>query len=278
MNTMRLRRMLLGRPLLALIVALGYGSGMDDVPRPGESRAFDGMQFVWVPPGEFEMGSRSEHSDDDEQPVTRVEIRAGYWLGKYEVSQGEWERVMGSNPSEFQECGSECPVESVSSEAVQEFIWRLNERGGGTGYRLPSEAEWEFAARAGSQTDTYAGDITEPYGEDPVLEGIAWYENNTDARTQPVGGKEANAWGLHDMLGNVWEWVGDWYGEYPGGRVTDPTGPGTGSGRVMRGGGWNSLARICRAANRGGDGPGIRVISLGFIRSSNLGFRLARTQ
>ena len=270
MNTLHLRRRQPWRPLLALIVALGTGSGMDDVPRPGESRGFDGMEFVWVPAGEFVMGSRSEHAGYDEQPVTRVEISAGYWLGKYEVTQGEWEAVMGSNPSHFSNCGSDCPVNWVSWEAAQKFIRRLNKRGEGTRYRLPTEAEWEYAARAGSGGDTYVGDIREPLGEDPVLAGITWYWENSVDGPQPVGGKRGNAWGLHDMLGNVWEWVGDWYGDYPGGSVTDPRGPDTGSDRVLRGGSWDSYAGACRAATRGNYGPGYRF--------NNVGFRLARTQ
>ena len=177
---------------------------------------------------------------------------------------------MGSNPSGSRKCGLDCPVESVSWLQVQEFIRRLNERAGGAPYRLPSEAEWEYAARAGSRTDTYAGDITEPYGEDPVLEGIAWYGENSGDRTHPVGGKRANSWGLHDMLGNVSEWVGDWYGDYPGGSVTDPRGLYTGPGRVRRGGNRGGAAGSCRAADRSYDGPGYRY--------GNLGFRLARIQ
>ena len=214
----------------------GAGPGSSGI-RVGETVAFDGMEFVGIPPGEFLMGSTSRHAMDWEKPTTRVRISKGFWLGKYEVTQDQWQAVMGNNPSRFAGCGN-CPVEQVSWEDVQVFIGRLNSRSGGGRYRLPTEAEWEYAARAGTSTDTYAGDITQPEGNDPVLNGIAWYGKNSGSRTQPVGRKSPNGFGLHDMLGNVGEWVGDWYGSYPGGAVTDPSGPGSGSERVIRGGGW----------------------------------------
>ena len=238
--------------------------------RAGTSRVFDGIEFVWIPPGEFRMGSTSRHGDHDEKPLTRVRISRGSWLGKYEVTQGQWERVMGNNPSRFKSCGKDCPVERVSWNDVQEFLRKLNARSGGRRYRLPTEAEWEYAARGGTRTDTYAGDVTKPLGEDPVLNRIAWYRRNSGDRTHPVGGKAPNAFGLHDMMGNVWEWVGDRYGDYPGGRVTDPRGPASGSYRVIRGGGWYGGARICRSACRSGYSPGYRI--------NPLGFRLLRTE
>ena len=182
-----------------------------------------GMEFVRIPAGEFLMGSTS--GDNDEEPVTRVRISRAFELGKHEVTQAEWEAVMGSNPSAFDECGGDCPVEKVSWDEVQEFIGRLNALEGEARYRLPTEAEWEYAARAGTTADRYAGN----------LDAIAWYGENSGARPHPVGRKAPNAFGLHDMLGNVWEWVQDWYGAYPGGSVTDPQGPASGSRRVDRG-------------------------------------------
>ena len=218
-----------------------------------------GNEFVRIPPGEFRMGSKSSEADNDERPVTKVRISRGFYLGKYEVTQGQWQAVMGSNPSRFDECGPDCPVELVSWDDVQEFIERLNAQSGGARYRLPTEAEWEYAARAGTTGDRYGN-----------LGAIAWYEDNSGRRTHPVGQKAPNAWGLHDMLGNVWEWVGDWYGSYPGGRVTDPTGPSSGSWRVLRGGGWIYGARYCRASVRFYYSPG--------HRRGVLGFRLLRTE
>ena len=237
--------------------------------RVGETVVFDEMEFVGIPPGEFLMGSTSRHARGNEQPVTRVRISRGFYLGKTEVTQAEWQAVMGNNPSEFSGCGR-CPVEKVSWEDVQVFMGRLNARSGGERYRLPTEAEWEYAARAGTTTDTYAGDLTNPRGNDPVLNGIAWYIGNSGDRTHPVGQKAPNGFGLHDMLGNVWEWVGDWYGDYPGGTVTDPAGPGSGSRRVIHGGSWCYFARCCRSAFRNRILPGSRKF--------NLGFRLLRTE
>ena len=248
----------------------GSGRGGDAQVPARRPRVFDGIEFVWVPPGEFRMGSRSRYADSDEKPVTRVRLTRGFWLGKYEVTQAQWESVMGSNPSRFKNCGANCPVERVSWEDVQAFIRKLNGRSGGRGYRLPTEAEWEYAARGGTTADTYAGDLTNLRGNDPVLNRIAWYRENSGRRTHPVGRKAPNGWGLHDMLGNVWEWVGDWYGDYPGGTVTGPSGPGSGSNRVVRGGSWDFNARICRSANRSRNSPGVRY--------DGLGFRLLRTE
>ena len=175
-------------------------------------KAIAEMEFVGIPPGEFLMGSTGEYAYDVEQPVTRVRISQGFYLGKYEVTQAEWQAVMGNNPSRFSGCGR-CPVGKISWEEVQEFIGRLNARSGGGRYRLPTEAEWEYAARAGTTTDTYAGDLTNPKGNDPVVNGIAWYEENSGKAIHAVGQKAPNGFGLYDMLGNVYEWVGDWYGD-----------------------------------------------------------------
>ena len=215
-----------------------------------------GMEFVWIPAGKFRMGSTSSEAFEDEQPVTQVRISRGFWLGKYEVTQAEWEAVMGSNPSSFNGCGH-CPVEEVSWNDVQDFISRLNAQEGREVYRLPTEAEWEYAARAGTKGDRY-GD----------LDAIAWYGDTSGRRTHPVGGKAPNAWGLHDVLGNVVEWVGDWYGDYVGGSVTDPQGPGSGPGRVIRGGCWVGAAKHSRTSNRNVSPPDVRY--------DFLGFRLAR--
>ena len=264
----------------------GGMAAQEEASTPSEWSNSLGMKFVRVPAGEFLMGSESGFADDDEQPVTRVRISRAFYLGKYEVTQGQWEVVMGSNPSDFKNCGRDCPVESVSWDDVQHFIGKLNGMEGGATYRLPTEAEWEFAARAGTQTDTPAGDL-EILGTSnaPVLDRIAWYGGNSGVSyeggvdcsdwkekqyrskrcgTHPVGGKAANDFGLHDMLGNAWEWVEDRYGEYPGGSVTDPEGPAKGSLRVRRGGGWSHDAFGSRSAYRAGVVPGNRYHYLGF--------------
>ena len=204
------------------------------------------------------MGSVSPEAEDDEQPVTHVRISQGFWLAKYEVTQAEWETEMRTNPSKFSGCGR-CPVDSVSWPDVQDLVRRLNARAGATNYRLPTEAEWEYAARAGTSGDRYTEN----------LDAIAWYEDNSENRRHPVGQKAPNAWGLHDMLGNVIEWVQDWYGRYPGGAVTDPQCPRFGSDRVIRGGSWWFPARGSRASDRGKITP---------VNSGNvLSFRLLRT-
>ena len=220
---------------------------------PGPAAAA-GMEFVRIPAGEFLMGSASADANDGEQPVTQVLISRAFDLGKYEVTQGQWEAVMGSNPSGFQQCGSDCPVENVSWEDSQEFIRRLNAMDGAGTYRLPTEAEWEYAALAGTAGDGGAAD----------LDAIAWCGEISADRTHPVGGKAPNGFGLHDMIGNVHEWVEDRYGPYPGGAVTDPEGAGSGSLWVFRGGSWYYSVRNCRSSYRGYDVAGSQHGFLGF--------------
>ena len=234
----------------------------------GESRVFDGMEFVWIPAGEFRMGSTSREARADEQPVTQVRISRGFWLGKHEVTQAEWQRVMGSNPSHFDECGPTCPVERVGWNDAQEFIGRLNARGGGNRYRLPTEAEWEYAARAGTTTGYWWGNAIGDNRANCIGCGNQW----DGASTAPVGSFAANAWGLHDVHGNVWEWVQDcWHENYEGapGDGSAWTSGGDCSRRVLRGGSWIYLPRILRAA--------FRLRLDGGSRSSDVGFRVART-
>jgi formylglycine-generating enzyme required for sulfatase activity len=220
-----------------------------------------GMQFALIPAGEFQMGSAN--GSDDERPVHTVRISKPFYLGLHEVTQGQWETVMGSNPSKFKG-DTNRPVETVSWEDVQKFIDKLNAREGGTKYRLPTEAEWEYAARAGSKTAYSFGDDSSQLGK------YAWFSDNADNTTHPVGKLQPNAWGLYDMHGNVWEWVQDWYDDkYAAGPVTDPQGPASGSNRVVRGGSWSHGAGDCRSADRSRSAPGDRYV--------NLGFRLLRT-
>ena len=218
-----------------------------------------GIPSHWIPAGRFQMGSPSseEGRSSDETPH-KVVLSRGFFMAETECTQAQWESVMRGNPSNFK--GSDRPVEQVSWEEAVEYCRKLTAKQRAEGilpegweWRLPTEAEWEYAARAGT---------TGPrYGE---LDAIAWYAKNSDDQTHPVGQKAANAWGLYDMLGNVWEWCADWRGDYPTGSVTDPTGPSSGSGRVNRGGGWYFVAEGARSAFRSGDSPGSRFFSLGF--------------
>jgi len=171
---------------------------------------------------------------------------------------------MEDNPSEFKDVSDDCPVENVSWEECQGFIKRLNLMEGTGSYRLPTEAEWEYACRAGSTTCFCFG-ISES-----GLNAYAWYDKNSKGRTHPVGRKKPSAWGLYDMHGNVWEWCQDWYGDYPSGSVTNPIGPSSGSNRVVRGGSWLNPASGCRAANRAVNSPerGCNYIGFRLLRES----------
>jgi formylglycine-generating enzyme required for sulfatase activity len=219
-----------------------------------------GMEFVKIPAGTFIMGSpySDREADDDEKPAHQVTISRPLYMGKYEVTQAQWQAVMDDNPSRLK--GDNLPVENVSWDNVQEFIKRLNQREGKEACRLPTEAEWEYAARAGTTTRYSFGDDVAQLGE------YAWYGENADAKTHPVGEKKPNAWGLYDMHGNVWEWVQDWYATdyYQNSPNVDPQGPTAGAVRVFRGGCWGDSARFARSALRNWVHPGDRVGVLGF--------------
>jgi formylglycine-generating enzyme required for sulfatase activity len=201
------------------------------------------MKFTLIPAGEFRMGSNDEASYDDERPVHRVKISKPFYLGIYPVTQREWKVVRGNNPSSFK--GDDLPVETVSWGDVQDFIKKLNAKEGTDKYRLPSEAEWEYACRAGTTT-RYS------FGNDELeLDDYAWYDDNSDDKTHPVGQKKQNPWGLYDMHGNVWEWVQDtWHDNYNGAPTDGSAWEGSGSNRVDRGGGWLGGAGCCRSAFR----------------------------
>jgi len=216
-----------------------------------------GMEFVLIPAGTFQMGSNDSDAYDNEKPVHTVRITQPFYLGKYEVTQGQWQAVMGNNPSKFTGDPNR-PVEHVSWDDVQEFVRRLNSREGGAMYRLPTEAEWEYAARAETTTRWSFGDDVGQLGR------YAWHDQNAGGQTHPVGQLQPNSWGLYDMHGNVWEWVQDWYGGYASGTAVDPAGPSSGSIRVNRGGSWIDSARYCRSAPRIRGAPGDRIVYLGF--------------
>jgi formylglycine-generating enzyme required for sulfatase activity len=255
----------------------GKGSATLAAPAMKEYTNSIGMEFVLIPAGTFMMGSND--GCDDEEPVHQVTISRPFYLGKYPVTQEEWRIVMGDDPSDFE--GPRRPVGNVSWDDVQAFIGRLNREEGHARYRLPTEAEWEYACRAGSTGDYCFGNFVSR------LDDYGWYRRNSGAETHPVGEKAPNAWGLYDMHGNVLEWVQDWYGAYPGKSLTDPVGlqggaagfvvahiwksltdpaglPGGGSHRLVRGGSWCDYAAYCRAAFRYYCGLGFRDVFLGF--------------
>jgi eukaryotic-like serine/threonine-protein kinase len=206
--------------------------------------------FVLIPAGKFMMGGNRY---DNETPVHKVKISKAFEMGKYQVTQAQWEAIMEGNPSYFK--GVSRPVEQVSWNDAQEFIKKLNEKKDGYVYRLPTEAEWEYGCRAGTTGD-YAGNLDE----------MGWYNKNSGRKTHPVGEKKANAWGLYDMHGNVWEWCADLYNGryYRESPDADPKGPDSGSDCVGRGGGWYNFAVYCRSANRYFYTPDARFYLLGF--------------
>ena len=227
-----------------------------------------GQGFVYIQPGTFMMGSpTNEPGRNSDETQHRVTLTKSFYMQTNEVTQGQWKEVMGNNPSHFKNCGDDCPVERVSWDDVQEFIRKLNLRfGHGITYRLPTEAEWEYAARAGSDTAFASDGISVLNCEyDSNLDAMGWYcGNNANGGTHPVAQKQPNAWGLYDMHGNVEEWCQDWYGDYPSGAVTDPTGPSSGSRRVFRSGCYYFRARSCRSASRSKHVPEVMGYSLGF--------------
>ncbi len=214
------------------------------------------LQMVFIQGSIFRMGSND--GGNDEKPVHPVTIN-DFYIGKYEVTQRQWRYVMGKNPSFFKDC-DDCPVEQVSWNDVQEFIRKLN-RKSGKNYRLPTEAEWEYAAKGGNKSRgfTYSGSNS--------IDDVAWYTNNSSAKTHPIGQKQSNELGLYDMSGNVLEWCNDWYGRYLSKSQVNPKGASAGDYRVYRGGGWGYIPRSCRTSSRDRSSPG--------SHSFNLGFRLA---
>jgi formylglycine-generating enzyme required for sulfatase activity len=221
-----------------------------------------GIKLVLIPAGTFTMGSADDEADRgaDESPQTRVTLTKDFFLGATDVTQGQYESVMSTNPSDFKSVGREAPVEQVSWDDALAFCQKLTERERAAGhlpegyvFTLPTEAQWEYVCRAGT---------TGAYATDPAA--TSWYDRNSGGTTHPVGAKQPNAWGLYDMTGNVYQWCADWYAQrYPGGEVSDPTGPDSGSVHVLRGGGWYYDRSYCRSAYRDFD-PGYRANFIGF--------------
>ena len=252
----------------------------------------DFIKMVRIRAGTFKMGSPSDESgrDEDEGPVHHVTISRDFYMGVTEVTQGQWREVMGATPSRFSNCGDDCPMENVLRFDAVKFCNKLSEREGLTpayrisreivtwdksadGYRLPTEAEWEYACRAGTTTPFYTGRClsTDEANYDGNYTKDGCPKGQYRKKTVKVGSFKANSWGLYDMHGNVLEWCWDWKADYPSGSVTDPAGPSSGSGRVVRGGSWRSDARYCRSAGRSNVGPGVRgsIVGLRLLRPIN---------
>jgi len=223
-----------------------------------------GMEFVFVKGGCYDMGDTFGDGESDEKPVHNVCI-SDFYMGKYEVTQVQWKSIMGSNPSSFSSCGDTCPVETVSWNDIQGFIQKLNSKTGKT-YRLPTEAEWEYATRSGGKKEKYAGTSS-----DSDLDSYAWYNSNSNDETHPVGQKKPNGLGIYDMSGNVYEWCQDWFNpSYYRQKTRDnPQGPSSESKRVFRGGSWVNEPMFLRASDRNDEDPS--------ISHHRIGFRLLRT-
>jgi formylglycine-generating enzyme required for sulfatase activity len=225
-----MRKFIVPVQFIVVMLSLAF-SGYAEEPKKRIKNSV-GMEFVLIKPGKFLMGSPADEPGRYTGEVQhRVNLTKPFYLQTTEVTQGQWQALMGKNPSSHKRCGDSCPVEQVSWEDAQRFIQKLNQKEGTDKYRLPTEAEWEYACRAGS---TPNGNITTlQCGVDDNLNGIGWYCGNSQNLIHPVAGKKPNAWGLYDMLGNVQEWCQDWFGGYPDDEVVDPKGPKKGSYRVM---------------------------------------------
>jgi formylglycine-generating enzyme required for sulfatase activity len=213
------------------------------------------LDLVLIPAGEFEMGSND--GEKNERPVHKVKITRAFYIGKYATTQAQFEKLMGNNPSNFK--GEKLPVEMVAYDAAEEFCKKLGKLTGKS-FRLPTEAEWEYACRAGTASKFNAGD------NEAALESVAWFQANSEGKTHPVGQKKPNAWGLYDMHGNVWQWCADFYaGDYYGkSEVENPQGPVQGAVRVLRGGAFGCAPVYCRSATRFGRVPELRETNAGF--------------
>ncbi len=225
--------------------------------------------FVLITPGTFLMGSREcEIGRGDDEKLHEVTITKPFYIQRVPVTRELWKALMGMEPAFFQAPQEQLPVESVSWNECTEFLRRLNGLKD-MGFRLPTEAEWEMACRAETTSAFANGEIGELYcGRDPSLSQMGWYCGNSGRKTRPVGCKNPNGWGLHDMHGNIGEWCRDWYGQYCARPATDPVGPGSGAGKVVRGGSWFASAKNCRSAARFFRPPN--------SKSNFIGLRLAR--
>ncbi|GGY83686.1 formylglycine-generating enzyme family protein [Marinobacter zhanjiangensis] len=259
--------------LLAALLSSGHVSGSE----PEQVTNILGMSFNKVPAGTFLMGSAPDAPGHEPDEVQRqVTISEPFYLQTTPVTRGQWLELVDGVPSAFPECGDQCPVDGLRADWVDWYINALSKKDPEWDYRLPTEAEWEYAARAGTEGPYYTGDCLD--GEqanvsgNKVLAGCDSFRNS--AGPQPVAQYEPNPWGFHDMLGNTWELCADWYGAYEEGPVTDPAGPGEGEHRVIRGGSWHFQAVHARAANRFraiSDIAGFRLVAIPEDRESASG-------
>jgi formylglycine-generating enzyme required for sulfatase activity len=229
------------------------------------------IEMVLIPPGTFNMGCSASNQfgcQSDENPVHAVTLTNAFYMGRYEVTQAQWTARMGSNPSFFQSASAQVPAAQVPNRPVEQVSWNTIQGFlSATGMRLPTEAEWEYAYRAGTTTAFHGWPAqTAGTNDDTQVGNIAWFNSNSDGQTRPVGGKAPNGFGLHDMSGNVWEWVNDWYssGYYASSPSTNPPGPTTGSTRVLRGGSWGNVTGDLRSSNRFFYPPGVANYDGGF--------------
>lgn len=235
---------------------MGLVKGKEPVLSPQEAMTDIDSNMVTVQGGEFQMGSLI--GDIDEKPVRKVKVKS-FMIGKYEVTQSQYTAIMKNNPSNKQK--NTLPVYNLTWYDCQEFIKKLNQLAGKNAYRLPTEAEWEYACRAGTTTEFFFGEDKEK------LNNYGYFNGNSDNIIRDVGKLKPNPWGLYDMYGNAWEWCNDWYGNYRKTDTNNPKGPQTGDTKVMRGGCWDSSAPFCRSANRANENPkrednfmGIRLV------------------
>ncbi|HEY3309027.1 MAG TPA: formylglycine-generating enzyme family protein [Desulfuromonadaceae bacterium] len=237
--------------MFALLMALP-AAAEKDINKGNQGYSMANMEFIFVPGGCFRMGSAT--GNYSERPVHDACV-SDFFIGKYEVTQGQWRKIMDNNPSRFSQCGEDCPVEQVSWRNAQDFINRLNILTGKK-YRLPTEAEWEYACTGGGKEERYCG------GND--LDAVAWHERNSGGRTHPVGQKKPNNLGIYDMSGNVWEWVQDYWGDYPDIRQQDPTGPKWSTNSMRRGGSWQYGPDQARAVWRSSGYTDDHALDIGF--------------
>jgi len=254
--------------LLGLAVALASHLPIQAQEKKDPPKEFTnsiGMKFVWIEPGSFMMGSpKDEKQRFDNETQHKVTLTKGFYMGVHTVTQEQWQKVMGNNPSHFKG-EKDLPVENVSWDNCQEFIKKMREKDKKP-YRLPSEAEWEYACRAGTKTPFHFGETIST--DQANFDGNFIYgdgkKGKNREKTTSVGNFPANAWGLHDMHGNVWQWCEDWFGAYEIKETADPKGPEKGTERVLRGGSWNYHPRHCRSTFRAGNEPASRRTYYGF--------------